>query len=290
MSFDALIDRARHGTGIEGPAVLYHYTSAEAAESILRAGRFRATAHDCTNDRTELVYADDAILEVVAEALASAKGAWRTALSQFAEQYRDRCIGSTRRTYLTCFSRVRDDSYQWRKYGSDGAGICLGLAILKAPAPHVEKLATAIMPVEYGLHQLRSKLRAALVEFGQLAEGVAENRGTIELIVQSLINQAMAWALSTKSLEWEAEREDRMIFLVRAARSLTPERLRLSEGKERRYITVPLTASRRLPLIEVILGPRFAGDDAALRDLVRRLGYAEAQVVRSNAQLSLEQP
>jgi hypothetical protein len=75
MALETFFDKAnRFGTGIRGPRVLYHYTSWEAAESILRSQRFRASAHDCTNDEAELASADATILEAVRAARENARG------------------------------------------------------------------------------------------------------------------------------------------------------------------------------------------------------------------------
>jgi hypothetical protein len=55
LKIESFFDRASYGTGIVAPPLLYHYTSWEAAEQIVRSQRFWATARDCTNDREELV-------------------------------------------------------------------------------------------------------------------------------------------------------------------------------------------------------------------------------------------
>lgn len=109
MKVESFFDRAKRGTGIPGPRVLYHYTNWNAAENIIRSQRFRATAHNCTNDPAELITADDVIVEAVQLAQATASGMAARVLGLFLETYRYSKIGASPRCYLTCFSQTRDD-------------------------------------------------------------------------------------------------------------------------------------------------------------------------------------
>lgn len=89
ISLEASFDRAnRHGTGLRGPKVLYHYTTWAAAEAIIQSQRFRASAHDCTNDETELIAADALILASVRHLIESRRSvAARRVLRLFEETY-----------------------------------------------------------------------------------------------------------------------------------------------------------------------------------------------------------
>lgn len=120
MRFESFFDRAQYGTGLRGPYVLYHYTSWEAAENIIRSQRFWATAHDGTNDKEELVYADTTILDVARRLEATANGTARRILRLFLKTYEYTRIGAARRAYLVCFSQKRDDPNQWCEYGAMG--------------------------------------------------------------------------------------------------------------------------------------------------------------------------
>src|SRR5438876_2951846 len=126
LRIEASFDRASYGTGLVGPPCLYHYTSWEAAEQIIRSQRFWATAHDCTNDREELEYADATIIAAAASAEIRTSGLSRRLIRLFRKSYSSTRISASRRTYLVCFSRHRDDPDQWKEYGQNGAGVCLG--------------------------------------------------------------------------------------------------------------------------------------------------------------------
>lgn len=146
MRFESFFDRAQYGTGLRGPYVLYHYTSWEAAENIIRSQRFWATAHDGANDKEELVYADTTILDVARRLEATANGTARRILRLFLKTYEYTRIGAARRAYLVCFSQKRDDPNQWCEYGANGAGVCLGLRLFGIPDPAIPDLATGFLP------------------------------------------------------------------------------------------------------------------------------------------------
>ncbi len=113
LRFERMLDRASYGTGISGPAILYHYTDWHAANQFLSSQVFRATAHDCTDDVEELRFADDAILTSARKIENSlVDGVPRQVFTRFIEDYARRRIGASHRTYLACFSRRRDDQWE----------------------------------------------------------------------------------------------------------------------------------------------------------------------------------
>src|SRR5262245_5237555 len=107
------------------PEVLYHYTTWKGAEGILTSQTFRATAHDCTNDKAELVSADAIIMEVSTDLRNSVRGAAAAALGLFLQGYPKLQVTQLKTLYLACFSIAQDDKEQWQKYGDNGGGVCL---------------------------------------------------------------------------------------------------------------------------------------------------------------------
>src|SRR5438132_1245344 len=69
------------------PAVLYHYTTWSAAESILASRQVWATAYDCTNDEAEITSADVVILDVANELRKTATRLAADALDTFIATY-----------------------------------------------------------------------------------------------------------------------------------------------------------------------------------------------------------
>lgn len=289
MRFESFFDRAQYGTGLRGPHILYHYTSWDAAEKIIRSQRFRATAHDCTNDKEELTYADTTILDAARALEQTSSGIARRVLRLFLKTYEYTRIGATKRTYLVCFSEERDDPHQWCEYGANGTGVCLGLRLFGIPHPAIPNLATGFLPIQYGDRQLRDKLDAWYAEFVEMLKRVEDIEHNWRLSLDSLNATATAWALSTKGLRWKDEHEVRMIFLVREGKLVTSVSHERADGSVKRYIEVPLTRLRRMPIEEFIVGPNqdFA---AAANRAVRLLAEAkyrnpEARVVPSIASM-----
>jgi hypothetical protein len=98
---------------------------------------------------------------------------------------------------------------------------------------------------------------------------------------------ACAWALATKDLRWQREREVRMIFLAREGVRVKPASHLSSDGTVKRYIEVPVTRIRRMPIAEFIIGPNqdmTAGMDRAI-NLLASLEYRnpKAKVVASTS-------
>lgn len=289
LRIEASFDRASYGTGIVGPPLLYHYTSWEAAERIIQSQRFWATAHDCTNDQEELVYADATILEAVRAAEVRSSGLSRRLLRLFHKTYSATRIGASHRTYLVCFSKHRDDPNQWREYGRDGAGVCLGLRLFGIPHPVVPNIATSFMPVTYGDVEVRQELDECLDQFTGVMERIdpPDREETWRNALDFLNVPAAAWALSTKAPKWRDEHEVRMIFLVRDGQTVAPNTRIRPDGREHRSIAVPVTRLPRVPVEEFIVGANqdaAAGTARALR-LLNDLKYRnpDRRVIVSNA-------
>lgn len=256
VSLDSILEDASHGTGIKGPKVLYHYTSWEAAESIISQQRFRATAHDCTNDPRELVTADDTILSVVREALATVPSVVADrVLNQFLSIYPTSRIGASRRTYLACFSQGRDDPHQWMRYGRQGQGVCLGIRLLGAESPVLPGVSIGILPVTYGVDELRTSHASYLSQFVAICRNAVDVDHNRQLAIDTLSTIAASWALATKDEEWRPEQEVRMIFLPRGNSHLETTEKSRPDGSVRRYVTVPVTSRTRMPIHEFLLGP-----------------------------------
>jgi hypothetical protein len=112
------------------------------------------------------------------------------------------------------------------------------------------------LPVSYGDGDLRRKFDQWLADFAQTMErvGPPDREETWRLALDALNVTAAAWALSTKAPKWADEREVRMVFLVRDGRFVEPTTRVRENGREHRYIVVPVTRLPRMPLEEFIVG------------------------------------
>ena len=177
-----MFDRAAEAPHAGSPPVLFHYTTWGGAQGILTSQRFWATAHDCTNDEAELISADDVIIEVARYLLKNATGAAAEVLRKF-EGYATLQVTRLISVCLTCFSVARDDEAQWRKYGDNGRGVCLGIRVLNEPGP--EDSSSALVKVDYSESSWRSDL--ALNGTGcSLLSRLPPSRSTFELGLSAL--------------------------------------------------------------------------------------------------------
>ena len=292
LKIESMFDRAKHARTRRGPRVLYHYTSWEAAENIIASQRFRATAHNCTNDPGELISADATIIEALTVAQARASGMTARLLRLFLKTYEHLRISASPRCYLICFSPARDDPNQWCGYGARGSGLCLGLRLFEIPEPKVPAFASQFMPVQYLESNWRAKFDEWLDAFVEVFSLGTDTEDNWRLAMDSLTVTTTAWALTAKLPQWEREQEVRMIFLVREHASVqTTEEIR-PDGTVKRYLTVPVTALRRMPVVEVIVGPN--NDPAVAQERAIRMlesaGYPDptSKVVVSSAALDCE--
>jgi len=92
---------------------LYHYTSSAALVNILNHGYLRATQAWHLADGSECRHAIDS-LRLIDPGL-NANGLWKSL---------EKALLSMPR-YVVCFSTVRNDTYQWKNYGEEGAGACI---------------------------------------------------------------------------------------------------------------------------------------------------------------------
>jgi hypothetical protein len=131
--------------------VLYHYTSTSVALKILESQKFWATAHDCTNDKGELVSANAIVFDCAKACRQTAHGLSARVLDEFLHNFDRESIARIRTAYLSCFSIARDDPSQWLRYGGGGKGICLGIKVINEREPLSRELFLKI--VSSGLHR-----------------------------------------------------------------------------------------------------------------------------------------
>ena len=153
---DRLVDPG--GEPADQPSVLYHYTTWEGFEGILKSQEFWAFDHRDMKDPRELRPAEDAIKNVLAEMQATTDGPLRDLVDLVSASYPMRLAADFVIVYLTCFSRARDKFYFWEQRNE---GVCLGIPVLRnEQLPTVPKLGRQMMKVEYEFSGWREDLRA----------------------------------------------------------------------------------------------------------------------------------
>jgi hypothetical protein len=235
--------------------VLYHYTSTHAALKILESQKCWATAHDCTNDSGELITANATVFDVARAWRQNVTGLAARALDCFLRDYDLEAIAKIRTAYLACFSIARDDENQWRRYGGNGKGICLGVRVINEPGPESAQVFSRLFEVLYSERTMQTWFSDAL---GRTCLALAKYPSTTHNIRCTLasINGLAAFAsITTKTPEWRSEQEVRHVTMDRFEAGISPNVRSLTDGRQIRYLPVSLRAEGKLiALDEIIIG------------------------------------
>jgi hypothetical protein len=207
----------------EAPNVLYHYTTWEGAAGIISSQRFWATAHDCTDDKAELLSADSIIVETARELRRNATHLAAEVLDSFLRDYTKEQVTRVMPIYLACFSILRDDSEQWRRYGDNGRGVCLGLRVLNEPKSQGPDLGDALIKVDYSEASWRENVRAHM---GQVCSFLSYRNASPagkKLALLALYRIAAFTSIMAKQPAWEVEQEFRLVTSVHPDSGVQPK-------------------------------------------------------------------
>ena len=252
LAIESMFDEVARAPHAGAPLVLYHYTTWGGAQGILTSQQFWASAHDCTNDMAELVSADSVIIDVAKELQRNATGAAAEVLSLFADGYAKLQITRMVSVCMACFSVARDDEAQWRKYGDNGHGVCLGIRVLDEPGP--KDPPSALVQVNYSEASWRSDLTKHFGQVCSLLSRVVASRKNCELGLSALYRTAAFASIAAKRREWAGEREFRHVTLVR--QKLQGQlKEREANGKIIRFLPISVRADgKRIAFSEIIVG------------------------------------
>jgi DUF2971 family protein len=248
---------------------------------ILESQRFWATAHDCTNDKGELVSANTAIFEVAQAHCKDATGLPARVLNLFLNNYETEMIAKVRTAYLCCFSVARDDENQWRRYGQIGKGVCLGLRVINEAAPQAREVFSRLFEVIYSEDALRQwfsdtlgKICSALNRFPPSDQNVKFSLATVRGI-------AAFASITTKTSDWSSEQEVRHVTMDNLEPGVKPSVRIGADGKEVRYLPISLRAEGKLiALDEIIVGAEQNLDEVRTRFAMtlKSKGYVEGSI------------
>ena len=168
---------------------LYHYTGRAALVNILNSGYLRATQSWHLADGAECRHAIDT-LRLIKPSLRN-NGLWRSVEKSLLSMPR----------YVVCFSKVRNDPYQWRKYGEEGTGACIVFDTRKA-SKNLTNGSWDTFDCEYDQSvQLRT--------LAQFARDLAKGGNTV---VAERMNKFWEWNIQFKREEFFRENEVRYVF------------------------------------------------------------------------------
>jgi hypothetical protein len=232
---------------------LYHYTSAAALVNILNHGFLRATQAWHLADGSECRHAIDTLREI--EPCLINNELWTSLETALLSMPR----------YVVCFSKVRNDAYQWKNYGADGAGACIVFDPKKA---HNKRLNSSweLFECEYDQAAQRKRLDELARELNKRGDQAIEEH----------MGEFWKWNIRFKREEFSRENEIRYVFTAQRPASPSAEQnespevevlRRQSEGQLNKYSHPSNWFDERYrpfepfgikdAISEIILGPRF---------------------------------
>lgn len=234
--------------GLDGPAVLFHYTTTASFERILRSPGFWASHYSSLNDLTEFTLVNPLLIQYVDQRLAGMGGPWprssephgesdfqRALLTTLRDLTADGQISGEHAAYVTCLSEHDDVLEQWRAYGDDGHGVALALDSSRLFTSTLERPLDSrwyqLLPVVYDPEAQRGLVRDLVEEFERTT---VHDCACVEEFVDRLRVGirvfTMLWALlaaNCKHFSFRAEAEWRISWLL-----VEPSQLVAFRGQE----------------------------------------------------------
>jgi hypothetical protein len=265
------------------PSVLYHYAKWSGAEGVIGSQRFWVTDYRCTNDRAELVSADPAAIEVATELRGRFSDVPATRLLDlFLEGHEGNRVSRIVPVYLSCFSTAPDIPEQWRDYGDDGRGLCLGIKLLHDEKFEDPSLGRSIFSVDYSETSWKTTLRDGLSRIVEAFSRFAKQRNVnpnppARVALNGMYRVAAFTSMTAKHATWAHESEWRHVVFPAHGATITPKH-RQSDGRDIEYLDVPMRSNGlRIAFEKIVIGPTQDGDQAKvrLRDILLAAGYRE---------------
>jgi len=258
------------------PKIIYHYTDTNGLLGIIESGKIWATHVSRLNDSSEYHHGINVVADCVKNAMpASSKPLVDKILSEFKKV----------ETFVASYSTEHDLLSQWRTYSGGKVGYCLGLATdgiatLDDSTPLLEaviyKDSLAQQVISTMLKRVADYLHTN--QFGEVEVGFL--LGSVGATLANL-------ACTIKHPKFEEENEYRQFYQPGAASLQLEKKFRNGRFGLTPYVKIPFTASGRLPLRSVTIGPC---QDAELemsivKMLLDKHSYANVEILLSEIPL-----
>jgi Protein of unknown function (DUF2971) len=279
---------------------LFHYTGSNGLFGILKDRCIWATDFRCLNDSEELLLGERVVQEeakILADTMA-ADTPEQYIFSQIAEAHARYSLTKVTGVYLTSLSESPDSLSQWRAYGANGSGYCVGIDPASFPlpdgSPEGAQAMLTLIKCEYDQTAFRTRVHD---ELGRLAQGfktyVETHANTREDIAQ-FEGRAISLALRVlgglvlylKHAAFSEEREWRLVVIPVPGSERKQVKCRATARGIAPYMTIPLGDEQTpMKLSQVWAGPcQVAGAEAILTTVLRLHGYDQPSLaLRSTA-------
>ena len=264
--------------------IIYHYTSLEGFLGIVKSRSVWMTDFAYLNDRREVRYGLDLLLDAVNEVRGMTT---REDVQNLLSAWKEKLEASTNRVCITSFSGDDDSLSQWRAYGP----IAIGFPVHPL-ALHVDQ--SRLQPVEYEPLTQRKLVQLYVHHLVSAFEADTDG-GRLERLtdVYHKSDRLLELAVFFKDPAFRAENEYRLAYidypdvLKSLGISSPPRSFRVARGKIVPYVasTEVLSSVHRdypLEIAEVVLGPECDELlEQGVREFLNENGLADVRVRRS---------
>lgn len=198
-----------------GSGIVYHYCSLEAFKSIIENKCLWLCDVGKSNDSKECLVLPETFRTLVESSdELNAMTEQRPLLDRMLQM----SCNVARQTFVTCFSRKRDDLNQWRGYAVDGTGLCIGFRkqyfdALNLPEWNVLTYA----PIDYSPQGAVHSAYHFLYEFAKMMNAFQRNHLTIHDVSalqdeNEFLSQLWSYAPMFKKHSFHEEEEERLVL------------------------------------------------------------------------------
>ncbi|MBU3890518.1 hypothetical protein FM996_17365 [Methylosinus sporium] len=181
--------------------ILYHYTTAEAAEAIIRHRTLRLSEFSMMNDKSEYVYARSKFVEAYQN-----REVFVEEVPRYMANIKLNTHESATVMMVGCLTEDRDDVGLWERYADRGSGCVLGFDALWL----AERAGVAIRRVSYDPEYLREFVNAGLAMLQSHYEENMDDREELAQLAAMFVMDLYAF----KDPRFHSEREVRVSRLT----------------------------------------------------------------------------
>ena len=247
--------------------MIYYYCSVEAFQNIVKNKKLWLSDVAKSNDRNEIMLFVDMIknlslsifskLEQNVEGYTFIKSNWYRFLCKEIEKevYSRICLGM-------CFSNLEDDLSQWRAYGDDGRGFCIGFSgdiLSEIQREHKLSLVRVLYRSQLSPDSKIEK-RIKRLE-GEIRNAISRNRNpytNIENSIKGCVCELVDMAPRIKDVAFSAEAETRLFYWDEIS-NLDNVEVRFSKYGFVPYIELDVSKYNNL-IKKIYIGPTNNGD------------------------------
>jgi hypothetical protein len=243
--------------GTRAQRLLWHYTTWEGFEGIVRSGAIRASKVSCLNDAEELRHSVKVIVDEFA-------AQWVRSRGHDPSIHHVNGISATllararNNTCVTCFSQAYDQLSQWRAYSKGSVGIALGFERTRLERV-VTKLEARLAPCVYSISKQRANVSSFVTRIVEVLKGVDAPGDKVREILAAMGDVMNDFIRIGSQLKDPGFREEREWRIVTPAISIGAANwgFRRAGTMVVPYVPIDLTDERvkLAPLQAVLIGP-----------------------------------